>query len=1393
MKHITERALPLDHLVHNHLALAISLILGTLCYLPIHGAQAEDAAITERQDEFVPALVSLNIGHPSLMGLLGVPAPVIVTVANGVGITSGAVDSSSVSLRAANSTGVKAGTGVQISFQQGSVANGAVTAATANGQKGLVAEDGGTLSGTGVRVEMLPKTALGVAFNTNNMTGVIAQNGGVVTLDNSQVSMGGVSGSNNVGILASGSGSTIDFSGGAISTLAKGSVGVLAKDGGSIALSKGTTVTTTGTVSGANISHGLKAENGSHISASDVTVNTSGAAASGARAEGGSTIALTDSTFNSTNAATSTTTTAVLHALDGSTITGKGLAVTTSGNYVGGVRAEASTISLSNSRVNVTGAGVVTNPAAAARAMAGGSLVIDKSVLAAQGMYGHGISVEGAGSQAQVSNSEISVLGARSIGLNVVGGAQAQVSKSQIAVDALNATGPWAPGVLVEGAGSTLVLDDSQVRTSQKSSYGINAGDGAHIAIRNGSVSTQGNYSAGISAGNATVTADNVNVYTSGNDNAMGVVANLNATVILNGGTVTTSGNGSPVQSNLTFPHALASRNEGALLIANGTHLLTTGQQAYGVAVDDGGSMQLNGVSVKTEGDRSIGLYAGIGGPKPGSVVLDANSVTVETLGANAAGARVSRNFKDAQTAVLNLKDSSIRTHGDNSAGLQAERGGELHADNSVASTSGAGSHGVLVSGIPSSATLGQASVITQGDGSHGMLVKDGGQLRADQSTVSAAGDNASALSLQGTAAGISEADLSSTVLHNLHGATVAVEGLADITFEDVIAGGSGQWLHVDAGTLDPGLATISLASSQVNGAATTAAGSTSNLTLSDTSLWKLTGNSNLSFLRNDNSLIDFSAPTGGSYKTLTVNQYQGENGTIALNTYLYDDQSPSDKLVIDGGQATGSSNLQIKNAGGPGALTTGNGIQVVDAVNGGTTQDQAFRLLSRVKAGPYEYTLHRASLDDSNGQAWYLRSTQDATPVDPTPVDPTPVDPTPVDPTPVDPTPVDPNPVDPTPVDPTPVDPTPVDPAPVNPIPVDPAPVDPAPVDPAQVNPAPKPTPAQVPNYRPETSLYSAIPGMTLRYSRMLVDTLHERMGEEVRNAFDPLPAEAQSDYGPSLGWGRLIYGQGDQSLSNGSAYDYTQQAFQVGVDLYHGEDTDGSTDQAGISLSAGKIAGDIDHTDGSAAGDAKVRSVGLGAYWTHFGPAGWYLDGVLQFNHFDIEARPQDMPRFKTKGKGITASLEAGYPFKLNKDESLKIEPQAQVIVTRIKLNDSHDEASDVRFEDVDSLTGRLGVRIDKDLFREDDKGKLHRTNIWVRPSVWHEFKSQPKTEFSSNDGFVPFTTNLGGTWTEVNLGVDYQVSEKTTIHVSAGYEKGLDNDSHGYEGILGLKVKF
>ncbi|WP_219209594.1 autotransporter domain-containing protein [Variovorax boronicumulans] len=124
---------------------------------------------------------------------------------------------------------------------------------------------------------------------------------------------------------------------------------------------------------------------------------------------------------------------------------------------------------------------------------------------------------------------------------------------------------------------------------------------------------------------------------------------------------------------------------------------------------------------------------------------------------------------------------------------------------------------------------------------------------------------------------------------------------------------------------------------------------------------------------------------------TLTVTgAYIGSNGLLRLGTALGDSASLSDRLVLDGAGASarGRTTVQVSNLGGLGALTTGNGIEVVSALNGATTTAQttkdAFVLAGgHVDAGAYEYRLHAADADGA-GENWYLRSTIVATPVDP-------------------------------------------------------------------------------------------------------------------------------------------------------------------------------------------------------------------------------------------------------------------------------------------------------------------------------------------------------------------------------------------------------------------------
>lgn len=140
----------------------------------------------------------------------------------------------------------------------------------------------------------------------------------------------------------------------------------------------------------------------------------------------------------------------------------------------------------------------------------------------------------------------------------------------------------------------------------------------------------------------------------------------------------------------------------------------------------------------------------------------------------------------------------------------------------------------------------------------------------------------------------------------------------------------------------------------------TGAALNVANVPVDPTSIWTMTANSLVTQDVTNAGLIDVVPPVGGVFKTLTTQNYLGQGGTLGLNTFLGTDGWPSDKLVINGGAASGDSLLRITNAGGPGLLTRSNGILVVEAIDGGVTAPGAFALSDVVAAGPFEYRLFR-------------------------------------------------------------------------------------------------------------------------------------------------------------------------------------------------------------------------------------------------------------------------------------------------------------------------------------------------------------------------------------------------------------------------------------------------
>ncbi len=248
----------------------------------------------------------------------------------------------------------------------------------------------------------------------------------------------------------------------------------------------------------------------------------------------------------------------------------------------------------------------------------------------------------------------------------------------------------------------------------------------------------------------------------------------------------------------------------------------------------------------------------------------------------------------------------------------------------------------------------------------------------------------------------------------------------------------------------------------------------------------------------------------------------------------------------------------------------------------------------------------------------------------------------------------------------------------------------------------------------------------MALFYGLRLVDTLHERMGEQ--RPFGYGDKKMNRD---SLVWGRFIYEHGNQEGSpngifgSGPKYDYNIYSGQLGVDCYHGLHANNSSDSAGTYIAFGETSGQVNHFDHTNAGRNRIDTYTFGTYWTHYGPSGWYVDTVAQGSYYHVKAILNEEPSFKTHGFGFMGSVEGGYPLQLG--ANFILEPEAQLAYQFIDLRDASDFAANIHFEDINSLAGRLGLRLAKSWTYG---GRI--ATLWTRISGWDEFFGKPQRVF-------------------------------------------------------------
>ncbi len=824
---------------------------------------------------------------------------------------------------------------------------------------------------------------------------------------------------------------TVTLTNDTIMTFGEGGDGVLAEDKGTATLNGVTTLTTT-----KDDSIGLYAVGGGVIDATGpITITTGSASAStgldayGAYAEGaGSQINLNAGTTVTTN----WTDAYGLYASNGGAINAEDSpSVTTYGTGAIGVYASGAASSPgSASTIAITGASVTTNgnSAAGVEADGGGQVTVNGGSVTTKGSDAPGIVASGTGSIATLSGESlltITTTNDHSIGLYAAGGGVIDAT-GPIAITTGStsaSTGLNAYGANANGAGSQVNLAATTITTVGANAHGLYASNGGVIDASGATgVTTSGTGAIGLyaSGSGSTIAAGGASIATHGGS-AAGVQADGGGGVTLNGASsLTTAGNGS------IGLYALGGGVINALgqttIATSGTTLASTGLNAYGVNADGVGSqINLAATTITTTGEGAAGLYASDAtGMGHGGAIAVSGPLGVVTAGASAYGA-----WAQGAGSTIALNGPSAFTINGAAFALFAGQGGAISTANTLGLViNGGAAGGVEANGSGSSATLrGSTTVALNGNQNTGLLATAGGLISTQGATTIAVSGAQSigvqALSGAVTAAGAlnvatSQATSTAFALSGTSpsiiasgGGTVSAAGnaIAFINAANAVATFDNFNIKNTAGDLifaDPSTATVNFNNTVANagagnllnaalgstiafnanastltGAIQTDPTSVTNVSLTNGTNWTMSASSTATSLNLANSAILFS-PSGG-FKTLTVGSYVGTGAKIALNTALGGPNAGStDQLVINGGSATGSTSLAIKNtSGGAGAATSGNGIPLVVVTNGGTTSPSAFYLANGapILAGGFEYTLGRNSNQD-----WYLTSSPAAT-----------------------------------------------------------------------------------------------------------------------------------------------------------------------------------------------------------------------------------------------------------------------------------------------------------------------------------------------------------------------------------------------------------------------------
>ncbi|MNI68585.1 Pertactin autotransporter precursor [compost metagenome] len=156
----------------------------------------------------------------------------------------------------------------------------------------------------------------------------------------------------------------------------------------------------------------------------------------------------------------------------------------------------------------------------------------------------------------------------------------------------------------------------------------------------------------------------------------------------------------------------------------------------------------------------------------------------------------------------------------------------------------------------------------------------------------------------------------------------------------------------------------------------------------------------------------------------------------------------------------------------------------------------------------------------------------------------------------------------------------------------------------------------------------------------------------------------------------------------------------------------------------------------------------------------------------------------KIDNEGHVTTLSAEVGYPISVS--DKWVVEPQAQAIYQKVRLDSQDDGVSRVSFDSDSAWTGRVGARL-KGAYELGGRP----LEPYVRANLWHTFSGEDSVTFAGTD---EITSEQRSSSLDLGVGVVVSLSSAVSVYASTDYSRNIDsNQQRAAQANLGVRVSW